>query len=285
MLLSSGTVAYSVITLLPVELILKVSSGAGFAMVFALLMAAIIWNLATWWRGLPASSSHTMIGSIIGVGVANQLMQGNPGTSGVEWAQVTKVFQALLFSPIIGFGAAFILFFVFKLLARDPRLYKAPEGTAPPPFYIRLLLILTCGGVSYAHGSNDGQKGMGLIMLILVGTVPTAYALNHAIGVKDVQTFAAVSTQAANVFEPYKQPGLTFGDPDADLQAFVSSKKYSPTLIYDLQAEVVNISNEATEYKSTSADVPPNLQGQRPPTRCTSSARRSSWSQNPAFRG
>src|SRR5277367_5695340 len=96
-LLSSGTVAYSVITLLPVELILKVSSGAGFAMVFALLVAAILWNLATWWRGLPASSSHTMIGSIIGVGIANQLMQGNSGTSGVEWSQVTKVFQALLF--------------------------------------------------------------------------------------------------------------------------------------------------------------------------------------------
>jgi PiT family inorganic phosphate transporter len=258
-LLSTGTVAYSVITLLPVELILKVSSGAGFAMVFALLVAAIIWNLATWWRGLPASSSHTMIGSIIGVGVANQLMQGNPGTSGVEWAQVTKVFQALFFSPLIGFGAAFILFFLFKLLARDPRLYKAPEGAEPPPFYIRILLVLTCGGVSYAHGSNDGQKGMGLIMLILVGTVPTAYALNHAIGEQDIQTFTAVSSQMANVLDAYKQPGLTLGDPDQELQQFVASKKYSPTLIYALQAEVVNISNEATQYKSL-AGVPQTMQ-------------------------
>ena len=258
-LLSTGTVAYSVITLLPVELILKVSSGAGFAMVFALLVAAILWNLATWWRGLPASSSHTMIGSIIGVGVANQLMQGNPGTAGVEWAQVQKVFQALLFSPLIGFGAALILFFIFKFVARDPRLYKAPEGTEPPPFYIRILLILTCGGVSYAHGSNDGQKGMGLIMLILVGTVPTAYALNHAIGTKDVVEFAAVSTQMANTLDAYKQPGLTFGDADQELQAFVSSKKYSPTLIYALQAEVVNISNETTLYKSL-AGVPQTMQ-------------------------
>src|SRR5580700_3608834 len=133
-LLSSGAVAYSVITLLPVELILKVSSGAGFAMVFALLIAAIIWNLATWWRGLPASSSHTMIGSIIGVGIANQLMQGNSGTAGVDWSQVQKVFAALFWSPIIGFGGAVILFLLFKLLARDPRLYKAPEGAAPPPF-------------------------------------------------------------------------------------------------------------------------------------------------------
>ena len=100
---SSGAVAFSIITLLPVELILKVSKGAGFSMVFALLVAAILWNLATWWRGLPASSSHTMIGSIIGVGIANQLMQGNSGTSGVEWEQVTKVFKALLISPIVGF--------------------------------------------------------------------------------------------------------------------------------------------------------------------------------------
>jgi PiT family inorganic phosphate transporter len=128
-LLSTGTVAYSVITLLPVELILKVSSGAGFAMVFALLIAAIMWNLATWYKGLPASSSHTMIGSIIGVGIANQLMHGKSGVSGVDWSQVTKVFSALFWSPVIGFGAAFILFFIFKFVARDPRLYKSPEGT------------------------------------------------------------------------------------------------------------------------------------------------------------
>jgi len=196
-LLSSGAVAYSIITLLPVELILKVSKGSGFSMVFALLVAAIVWNLATWWKGLPASSSHTMIGSIIGVGVANQLMQGNSGTSGVEWEQVTKVFKALLISPLVGFVLAAVLFLLFKLLARDPRLYTAPKGTTPPPLYIRALLILTCGGVSYAHGSNDGQKGMGLIMLILVGTVPTAYALNHTVSKKEVAAFTQSSTATA----------------------------------------------------------------------------------------
>src|SRR5271163_1852281 len=205
-LTSSGAVAFAIISLLPVELILKVSKGSGFAMVFALLIAAILWNLATWWKGLPASSSHTMIGSIIGVRVANQLMQGNSGTSGVEWEQVTKVFKALLLSPVIGFAMAALLFLLFKLLARDPRLYKAPEGTAPPPFYIRLLLIGTCGGVSYFHGSNDGQKGMGLIMLILVGTVPTAYALNHTVTAAQVQTFAAVSTQVAGELSNYVEP-------------------------------------------------------------------------------
>ncbi len=180
-LTSTGTVAFTVITLLPVELILQVSAGAGFAMVFALLIAAILWNLSTWWFGLPASSSHTMVGSIIGVGVANQLLNVHNGTSGVDWEQATKVFKVLLISPLVGFGAAALLFLLSKALIRYPALYEAPKGAEPPPWPIRLLLVLTCTGVSFFHGSNDGQKGMGLIMLILIGTVPTAYALNHAV--------------------------------------------------------------------------------------------------------
>ena len=258
-LLSSGAVAFSIITLLPVELILKVSKGAGFSMVFALLMAAILWNLATWWRGLPASSSHTMIGSIIGVGVANQLMQGNSGTSGVEWDQVIKVFKALLLSPVIGFAMAALLFLLFKLVARDPRLYEAPKGSAPPPFYIRLLLIGTCGGVSYFHGSNDGQKGMGLIMLILVGTVPTAYALNHAVGPKEVQTFAAVSTQVAGVLSNYVDPSAVPSTAEPVLSQFVSTKKYEPNVVPALQQMVTDIRNEANTYGSL-GNVPSNMQ-------------------------
>jgi len=258
-LLSSGAVAYSIVNLLPVELILKVSSGSGFAMVFALLIAAILWNLATWWRGLPASSSHTMIGSIIGVGVANQLMHGRSGLSGVDMSQVKKVFTALLVSPIVGFGMAAILFFVFKLLARDPRLYKAPEGTAPPPFYIRMLLIGTCGGVSYFHGSNDGQKGMGLIMLILVGTVPTAYALNHTVSAREVQTFAAVSTQTAGALGNYASPSSTIGDAEPTLTNFINTKKYDPAVMLALQQEVTDIRNEAVGYGSL-AGVPANMQ-------------------------
>jgi inorganic phosphate transporter, PiT family len=258
-LLSSGAVAFSIITLLPVELILKVSKGAGFSMVFALLVAAILWNLATWWRGLPASSSHTMIGSIIGVGVANQLMQGNSGTSGVEWDQVIKVFKALLLSPVIGFAMAALLFLLFKLLARDPRLYEAPKGSAPPPFYIRLLLIGTCGGVSYFHGSNDGQKGMGLIMLILVGTVPTAYALNHTVTAREVQTFAAVSTQVAGSLSNYVEPNAVLQDPGPELEKFVSTKKYEPGVMLALQQMITDIRNEATSYGSL-AKVPADMQ-------------------------
>src|ERR1700744_3087333 len=211
-LLSTGTVAYSVITLLPVELILKVSSGAGFAMVFALLIAAILWNLATWYKGLPASSSHTMIGSIIGVGIANQLMHGHSGVSGVDWSQVQKVFSALFWSPLIGFVLAFLLFFIFKFVARDPRLYKAPEGTAPPPLWIRCLLILTCGGVSYAHGSNDGQKGMGLIMLILVGTGPTGDALNPAVSGGQIEKFLSTSSAMVNTLDKYVDSNAVMAD-------------------------------------------------------------------------
>ena len=127
-LLSSGTVAFAIVSLLPVELILKMNQGSGFAMIFALLVAAILWNLGTWYRGLPASSSHTMIGSILGVGVAYQLMQGNSGTAGVDMEQVKKVLAALIVSPLVGFGAAALVFLLFKLLATDPRLYKAPKG-------------------------------------------------------------------------------------------------------------------------------------------------------------
>ncbi len=258
-LTSSGAVAFSIVALLPVELILKVSSGSGFAMVYALLVAAVIWNLATWWRGLPVSSSHTMVGSILGVGLANQFINGHTGTSGVDWAQVTKVFKALIFSPIIGFILAAVVFFIFKAVAKDPRLYKAPEGTEPPPFYIRALLILTCTGVSFAHGSNDGQKGMGLIMLILVGTVPTAYALNHTVDKGSIDPFAAVSTEVAGALGNYTDKSATVQDAGKDLEQFVSSHKLQPSTMTSLQQMVVNIRNEAVSYGSL-GNVPQDMQ-------------------------
>ena len=256
---SSGAVAFAIVTLLPVELILKVSKGSGFSMVFALLVAAILWNLATWWRGLPASSSHTMIGSILGVGIMNQIMQGRSGTSGVDWEQVTKVFKALLISPLVGFAMAALLFFLFKLVLRDERLYQAPEGTDPPPFYIRALLILTCTGVSFFHGSNDGQKGMGLIMLILVGTVPTAYALNHTVDRASVVTFAAVSTQVAGALHNYEDPAATVGDSGQELERFVSTHKYEPATMVATEQMVLAIRNEAVSYRSL-GNVPQNMQ-------------------------
>ncbi len=195
-LTSSGVVAFTIISLLPVELILQVGSNAGFAMIFALLIAAIVWNLGTWWLGLPASSSHTLIGSVIGVGLANQLLNpAGSGTSGVDWGQAMGVFRALLFSPLVGFGCSALLLLAMKAVLRQRKLYAAPDTAHPPPPWIRGLLVLTCTGVSFAHGSNDGQKGMGLIMLILIGVLPTAYALNRAM--PENQTAAFVQTMEA----------------------------------------------------------------------------------------
>jgi inorganic phosphate transporter, PiT family len=258
-LLSSGTVAFAVVSLLPVELILKVGSGAGFAMVFALLVSAILWNLSTWWYGLPASSSHTLIGSIIGVGLANQLMAGANGTTGVDWSQVGNVFRSLLISPIVGFVFSALLLLLFKFLIKDPRLFEAPKGDAPPPFWIRGLLVLTCTGVSFAHGSNDGQKGMGLIMLILIGTVPTAYALNHAVGYNQVQDFVAVSEQAAKVLSAHVDTNAVMDDPRADLTEYLQTKKETPTTILAERQMILEIEHEVGYYK-TLKGVPANQQ-------------------------
>jgi PiT family inorganic phosphate transporter len=249
-LTSSGAVAYTIVTLLPVELILQVGKGAGFAMVFSLLLAAIIWNLSTWWFGLPASSSHTLVGSIIGVGLANQLMNVQTGTSGVDWSQVGSVFKVLVISPIVGFVCAAILLLLLKALVKKPELYQSPKGDAPPPFWIRGLLVLTCTGVSFGHGSNDGQKGMGLIMLILIGTVPAAYALNHAVGYSQVQDFAAVSQQAANVLSGYVSPDAVMGDARNDLTDYIRTKQFTSNTMLACRQLALEIQHEATAYKT-----------------------------------
>src|SRR6202050_237882 len=191
-LISSGAVASAIVSLLPVELILQVGSGAGFAMVFALLIAAIIWNLGTWYFGLPSSSSHTLIGSSMGVGLMNQLMAASgSGTSGVDWGQAAKIGQSLLFSPLLGFSAAALLLLIAKACIPVPAVFKEPKGNTPPPIWIRGLLVLTCTGVSFAHGSNDGQKGMGLIMLILIGILPATYAVDQSTSQAAIQAIAA----------------------------------------------------------------------------------------------
>jgi len=324
-------------------------------MVFALLIAAIIWNLSTWWFGLPASSSHTMVGSIIGVGIANQLMSVHTGTSGVDWEQATKVFKVLLISPVIGFGAAALLLLLSKLFIltkpakefaihydanhRNPLwalptivltgipgayifnwvaplifglfgapgmavwqpiqnfqsthspyglyivmlfvgilgfyllslfarivienadvLYSAPKGNTPPPWPIRALLIFTCSGVSFAHGSNDGQKGMGLIMLILIGTVPTAYALNHAVSAHDTQSFIAASQQAGQVLDRHvDKNGILGADARAEVTDYIRTKQVQPDTVLALRELVSDLKGDVLTYKEYKA-VPANRQ-------------------------
>jgi inorganic phosphate transporter, PiT family len=248
--LSSGAVAFGIISLLPVELILQVGSSAGFAMVFALLIAAIMWNLGTWWLGLPASSSHTMIGSIIGVGVANALLRGRDGTSGVDWGKATEIGYALLLSPIVGFVLAALLLLLMKAVIRKPELYGSPKGNTPPPWWIRGLLILTCTGVSFAHGSNDGQKGMGLIMLILIGTVPTVYALNRTMSPAQMQEFVTTSAAAAKVVEAKAVGYNVIGDPRPAVTNYVALHQINEGTFPSLAALMQEIAKQVTEYGS-----------------------------------
>ena len=199
--LSSGAVAYTIVTMLPVELILQTGSAGGYAMIFSLLLSAVIWNLGTWWFGLPNSSSHALIGSILGVGLANQLLKGRSGASGVDWGQALKVLEALLFSPLCGFALAAVLLLLLKTLAPAKQLYEPADPSKTPPWWIRGLLILTCTGVSFAHGGNDGQKGMGIIMLILIGAAPTAYALNRTMPDSAAPAFMKTSAAASQAFQ------------------------------------------------------------------------------------
>jgi inorganic phosphate transporter, PiT family len=259
-LTSSGAVAFGILSLLPVELILGVGSSAGFAMVFALLIAAIIWNLGTWWLGLPASSSHTMVGSIIGVGVANALMRGQDGTSGVQWGQVLNVGNALLLSPIFGFVCAAALLLIMKFAIRAPALYTAPASDAPPPIWIRGLLILTCTGVSFFHGSNDGQKGMGLIMLILVGVAPTAYALNRALPESHMTQFAQASDAASKIIEAQGSGFQILGDPRPAVTAYVHDHKIAEGTYPALAIFVKDIAGQVSGYGNL-ANVPFNRVG------------------------
>jgi len=254
--LSSGAVAFGIISLLPVELILQVGSSAGFAMVFALLIAAIIWNLATWSFGLPNSSSHTLVGSILGVGFANQLLNGGSGTSGVDWSQVDKVFRALIFSPLAGFILAGALMFILKLtLSSFPALFRAPEGNKPPPLLIRALLIFTCTGVSFSHGSNDGQKGMGLIMLILIGTVPTAFALNYAVSSRDLAAFHSASQAAVSTLEGMDHSAALTGDPAAALTKTVQKKAIQPDTLPALSG-LIGVVDQQIANRASLRDIP-----------------------------
>ena len=232
-LFSSGLVAFGIISLLPVELILQVGTASGFAMVFALLIAAIIWNLGTWWLGLPASSSHTLIGSIIGVGVANALMHGRDGTSGIDWAQATKVGYSLLLSPLIGFVASALFLLAMKAFIKNKGLFTEPKKGKVPPVWIRGLLILTCTGVSFAHGSNDGQKGMGLIMLTLIGCVPTVYALNTAMTTSEATAYVALAEKTSYQLDrvalaPIAQEAI---DNRQVLSDYVRTRQMNPSVI------------------------------------------------------
>lgn len=198
------SVAFSIVNLLPVDLLIDAGGGKALVMVLSLLIGGIIWNLGTWFIGLPVSTSHTLIGSILGVGIVNSWMNG-AGLSGLNWGQVATVMMALVISPLLGFVLAAIGLLAMKLLIRDERLYTPPVDNNPPPSWIRGILILTCGGVSFAHGSNDGQKGMGLILLVLIGFMPVYYAMD----IQDQHKAKSCREAVVNVKQMLTQTNIT----------------------------------------------------------------------------
>lgn len=198
---SGGAVAFGILALLPVELIVNVGSGAGFAMVFALLLSAILWNLGTWYFGLPASSSHSLIGAIVGVGLMNSFLAPERAFGdGVNWGKVEDTVLALVVSPIVGFGLSWLLMVIAKATIKMPELFQEPPKDKAPPIAVRVLLWFTCGFVSFSHGSNDGQKGMGLLMLILIGVVPAGFALDNDVTSDTLAALAKQSVVASDVF-------------------------------------------------------------------------------------
>ena len=253
-------VALAIVHLLPVDLLIAKGTGGGLAAVLALLVSAVLWNLATWYKGLPASSSHTLIGAILGVGIANSLLPGHVFGDGVNWSKAEGVGLALLISPLIGFTLAGILLWLSKRTIRKPYLYDKPSEDTPPPLWIRSLLILTCTGVSFAHGSNDGQKGVGLIMLVLIGILPAQYALNTAMTHDETaRTLDAVRKLEATfasgaIREPVREGGATMQHAGFPPQGATSTASRISTT-QAVQNDLALI-RQLLEGKNTPKDVP-----------------------------
>lgn len=199
------SVAMGIVYLLPVESLVDQSMGQSIAMVMALLISAISWNLITWYLGIPCSSSHTLIASILGVGIAYSLLPGVDAAA-VNWGKAKDIGMSLLISPLFGFSLTIILMFLLRSFTKKTKygdsLFKEPKKNAPPPTWIRSILILTCTGVSFFHGSNDGQKGVGLVMLVLIGIVPGFFALNSAISPSSLNSSFTKIENVLSVMDP-----------------------------------------------------------------------------------
>ena len=180
------TVAMGISYLIPVEILADQNIYHSVALIMALLVTAIVWNLGTWYFGIPCSSSHTLVGSILGVGLAYSFIAEKTGNY-VNWSKASDIGLSLLVSPIVGFSLTILIMYLLRVSIKNKSIFKAPKTNDPPPFMIRMVLLLTCTGVSYSHGSNDGQKGIGLVMLILVAIAPSYFALNPNVNLPKVK--------------------------------------------------------------------------------------------------
>lgn len=199
-------VAMGIVNILPVESLVDQNLSHSISMILALLLSAIFWNLLTWYLGIPCSSSHTLIGSILGVGLAYSLLPESTGAA-VNWDKAKDIGYALLLSPLFGFSMVIILMFLIRSITKKTEygdsLFKEPKKNAPPPLWIRAILIVTCTLVSFFHGSNDGQKGVGLVMLILIGIVPSYFALNNKVSPQSLHDPLIRIEQIISHIDPY----------------------------------------------------------------------------------
>jgi PiT family inorganic phosphate transporter len=241
-LLGGIGVAIGIINLLPVESLVDQNIAHSISMVMALLTSAIFWNLLTWYFGIPCSSSHTLIGSILGVGIAYSFLPGSSETA-VNWSKAVDIGISLLASPLFGFAVTIVLMFILRTLTKKTSygdsLFKEPKKKSPPPLWIRIVLILTCTSVSYSHGSNDGQKGVGLVMLILIGIVPAYFALNDNISPSSLTLSATKTEQVITSLD-----SMTLSAPDRKMlnQTLDLSKQLSASIAHS--PNVSNISKE-----------------------------------------
>ena len=220
-------VAMGISNLLPVEVLTDTNIHHNMALILSLLITAIAWNFGTWYLGIPASSSHTLIGSIIGVGLAYSFIAPDPSISYVNWGKAKEIGLSLLLSPFVGFSLAVLLMYIMKQVVSNKQIFKEPIPGSTPPWWIRGILIITCTGVSYAHGSNDGQKGVGLLMLILIAIVPGYFALNHK---TDLSVYRADIVSVQEVITRIDSSRLNTAD-SKELEKFNS-------LVLDLQTSL-----------------------------------------------
>ncbi|URQ61953.1 inorganic phosphate transporter [Pantoea alhagi] len=228
-LLASGVVAWGVMSLLPAEGLLQLDARHGYALIYALLLAAISWNLASWYFAIPSSSSHALLGAMVGVGGASSLLNGNGALTGIDWHQAGWAGWALLLSPVLGFVAAGLLLLAMKALLPNRQLTQAADLQRPPPLWLRGMLLLTSSGVSFAHGANDGQKGMGLIMVILLIALPGTFALNRTLPEREIASLTVLTAQAQAQLP--QRSDLTLPMAESELQRYLQQQRWQQEVL------------------------------------------------------
>jgi PiT family inorganic phosphate transporter len=253
-------VAMGISNLLPVEVLTDTNIHHNVALVLALLLTAIAWNLGTWYLGIPCSSSHTLIGSIIGVGLAYSIVSDKPGNY-VNWSKASEIGMSLLLSPLLGFSLAIMLMYILRQVVRNKAIFREPNTTAPPPTWIRIILLLTCTGVSFSHGSNDGQKGVGLLMLILIAIVPAKFAIDHEVNIdeykRNVQSIQylmkKVDTRQLSYEDSmeYAKINYLIADLNQRIESHNEFTSYSTDEQYALRKDVIMIGKSAKKLSDS----------------------------------